>query len=255
MSDNDDDLSDVSMPEESDDSESDSEFSGEDEDGQGRRHLSQTLDHPQTTPTGDTTMVDMRPINETGHKQTNGAQPAAETAKRPGTTNERMLAVNFNSLPLEVWQHIFTFTTTKTLGCLLRVNKAINSLLDPESPYPTPASPFRRSSVPIRQPEDIWQQSRKRFRPRMPAPLNGVTELSMWRLACTLRCASCGKKSGSSASSTSHDQWRGGPGENGVRPIWAFATSACGPCLKSQTVKVSNISMLFVLQTDMMSGN
>lgn len=230
ISEDDDEISDVSMPEESDDSESDDEFSGEDKNGTDSRRQSRTLEDPQMNATGQNTGVGTRYVSETRQ-----------------TTTGRMFAAGFDSLPLEVWQQIFTFTAPKTLGSMLRVNKAINSLLDPESPCPEPATPHRRTHLARRQPDEVWQQSRKRYRPRMPSPMDGMTELSMWRLACGLRCASCGKKGSPTAT---HDQWHSGPGENGVRPIWAFAESACGPCLKSQTVKVTQVFMVFVLYTD-----
>lgn len=233
ISDNDDEMSDVSMPEESDDSESDDEFFGEDENGTDSRRQSHTLDCPQINAIGQDAGVRRRYVNETG--QTSEASTG------------RMFAAGFDSLPLEVWQHIFTFTVPETLGSVLRVNKAINHLLDPESPYPEPATPHKRTHLARRQPDDVWQLSRKRFRPRMPSPMDGMTELSMWKLTCGLTCASCGKKGPPTAS---YDQWHCGPGENGVRPIWAFAESACGPCLRCQTVKVSNVMMVFVLFTD-----
>lgn len=85
--------------------------------------------------------------------------------------------------------------------------------------------------------EEIWQISRKRFIPQMPAPLEGLTELSMWQLACNTVCEFCGKKAVPGAASAPNDQWHSGPGNSGVRPVWAFQIRTCGPCLHNQVVK------------------
>lgn len=149
-------------------------------------------------------------------------------------------------LPAEIWHHILTFTPPRTLGRLLRVNKAFRAYLDPTSPAsPSIIASLSRSQVPLRQPEVIWQISRRLFRPWMPNPLEGMSEFGMWKLACNLTCEFCGKKQ-SSVSSVPPDQWHSGPGEIGVRPIWAFAIRACGPCLQQRIIKVVAISFQVV---------
>ena len=249
MSDNDDVVSDVSMREESDDSDSDEELSRESETRTDRRRQSLTLDYAQVNSARQNPIASRMSDNDTSRMHTNGTQanldlPRSDPSPRP---TGRMFAAGFDSLPLEVWQNIFVFNPPKTLGSLLLVNKGINALLDPDSPYPEPATPHKRTHLARRQPNDVWQLSRKRFRPRMPSPLDGMTELSMWRLACAMRCSSCGKKA---APIAPQDQWHCGPGENGVRPIWAFAESACGPCLKGQTAKVSGLPVVLLAHTD-----
>lgn len=220
MTENEDDLSDVSMPEESDEDDSETEAASE---NYGLRDGHMPIDR---TPS-DASSVDLRHIEMNKHE--NQASQAG-----------------FGMFPPEIWQHIFTFTPPMKLGSLLCVSKGINSLLDPSSPYSAPATPPTQGAVPRRTPDEVWQFSRKIFRPRMPAPLNGTTELSMWRLMCSMKCAFCKKKS-TLDSSAFNDKWHCGPGENGVRPIWSFGYNSCGPCLRNETVKVSPYSMLALL--------
>ncbi|KAI9743519.1 MAG: hypothetical protein M1818_002832 [Claussenomyces sp. TS43310] len=124
-------------------------------------------------------------------------------------------------LPAEIWHHIFTFTPPKSLSRLLQVNKVFNAYLDPLSCAPTPdIPPLSGSAVPLRTPEVIWQASRRLFRPGMPSPLRGVSELAMWKLACNTVCQYCNRKP--QVHAVSADPWHSGPGETGVRPVWPF---------------------------------
>lgn len=221
MSENEDDLSDVSMPEESDEDDSETEAASESYGLRGG-HI------PTDRTPSDASSVDFRHIKRHEHES---------QASQAG----------FGTFPPEIWQHIFTFTPPTKLGSLLRVSKGINSLLDPSSPYPAPATSPTQSAVRRRTPDEVWQYSRKIFRPQMPTPLDGTTELLMWRLMCSMKCAFCKKKSGTLGSSAFNDKWHCGPGENGVRPIWSFGYNSCGPCLRNQTVKVSPYFMLALL--------
>lgn len=151
-------------------------------------------------------------------------------------TSEGCLLKDRSTLPAEIWHRIFTFTPPRALGQLLQVNKKFHAYLDPSSPS-NYSIPLSKSLAQVLKPETIWQASRKLFRPTVPAPLNGKSELDMWRLACCKSCQFCSKKR-----QPSHmpqmDQWRPGPGKNGVIPIWSFGARCCGPCLQEQTVKV-----------------
>ncbi|KAI9651143.1 hypothetical protein NHQ30_001180 [Ciborinia camelliae] len=144
------------------------------------------------------------------------------------------LYLNRSVLPAELWHHIFTFTPPKTLGNLLQVNKSFNTYLDPSSD--SSIVPLSKSSVQVLKPEAIWQASRRHFKPLMPVPLVGQTELDMWRLACSTSCQFCSKKNTSIISAQS-DQWHLGPGENGVIPVWSFSVRSCGHCLLQHAVK------------------
>lgn len=221
MSENEDDMSDVSMPKESEEDDSETEAASE---SYGLR-----ADHiPTDRIPLDASIVGLQHIDRNEH-----GSKASQT--------------ELGTFPPEIWQHIFNFTPPAKLGSLLRVSKGINSLLDPSSPFPAPATPPTQGGVPRRTPNEVWQYSRKIFRPQMPTPLNGMTELSMWRLMSSMKCAFCKKKSDTLGSSAFNDKWHCGPGENGVRPIWSFGYNSCGPCLRNQTVKVSPYSMLALL--------
>lgn len=154
------------------------------------------------------------------------------SASSPG--NDRSL------LPPEIWQHIFTFASPRELGNLLLTNRAFHSYLNSSSPVdehtirPSMTSKGHLSTL---KPDVIWQTSRRRFWPRMPAPLRNHTELQMWRLACCRKCQSCGKPEPPSPVSANH-KTRSGPGAHGVSIVWPFAVSSCGPCLLEQSFKV-----------------
>lgn len=191
-----------------------------------------------------------RKIGATGPEERRddiGKEKTLEDNKRikfgnPGWTSLRaadgMLLADKSRLPGELWHHIFTFTPPRDLGRLLRVNKKFNSYLDPS--FPPPASEPQSLSVGTAKSlsaEAIWQASRKLFRVGMPAPLEGKTELDMWKLACGKSCQYC-QKLGGPVSATFGDPWHAGPGENGVRAVWPFAVRACGSCLQQMSVKV-----------------
>ncbi|KAI0172346.1 hypothetical protein GGR52DRAFT_580911 [Hypoxylon sp. FL1284] len=134
--------------------------------------------------------------------------------------------------PPEIWHRVFTFTPPGTLGKLLRVNKLFNAYLDPLSCYRRGSSPpILQTSAAALKPDAIWQLSRRRFWPRMPAPLMLKTELDMWRLVCGKTCQFCGGSnliSSRSPRAQRHER---------ARHIWAFALRSCGPCLVERTVK------------------
>jgi hypothetical protein len=174
-------------------------------------------------------------------------------------TGKGQLPSDRSLLPAEIWHHIFTFTPPRALGRLLRVNKTFRAYLDPDHTLISNSPNIPSLScgvVPPRQPDIIWQSSRRLFRPWMPNPLEGISELGMWKLACNQTCDFCGKRQ-IPVSSVSVDQWHSGPGESGVRSIWAFAIRACGPCLQQRTIKVVIyfIFMSFKIETNLHSGN
>lgn len=234
----DDDISDVSMSDSSDDSESEEEQGT----AQSRTQLPSMRqgilaavpsDPPSTTAALKIPSThDVRNAPQTSGK----ARRLVDWSLETETTS---ILKDKSRLPMEVWQHFFTFTPPKALGKLLSVNKTFNLYLDPNSKYSTSVAASSNRTVPTRKSDEIWQQSRTYFFPRMPAPLEGMNELSMWRIACNSRCTSCGKLPTSQTASSTIDQWHSGPGENGVRPIWAFSSRACGSCLRSQTIKVT----------------
>ena len=149
-------------------------------------------------------------------------------------TASRIPCQDKSRLPAEIWHHIFTFLPPRRLGLLLQINKCFNAYLDPSSKY----SPAHLSSSPAKylNADSIWKASRVLFRPGMPAPLIGKSELDMWRLACSFSCQFCGKKQ--LAYHPPMDQWHPGPGENGNVPVWLFGIRTCGTCLCERSSKV-----------------
>ena len=156
----------------------------------------------------------------------------------PGVKHQSQVPWNRSVLPAEVWHHIFTFCPPRTLGSMLSVNKLFNVYLDPSSSISVePPSSSPGSTARTLKPNAIWQASRRLFWPHMPAPLQDKTELDMWRLSCSPSCPSCGKRSPAGLS-YSIDQWRPGPGVDGVAAVWQFGIRRCGQCLLSQSKKV-----------------
>ncbi|KFZ07958.1 hypothetical protein V502_09638 [Pseudogymnoascus sp. VKM F-4520 (FW-2644)] len=193
-----------------------------------RKVPSDTSDSPKEIPLGN---------RESGHTKRVKLELSPDAALGSIRTPEGRLPSDRSLLPAEIWHHVFTFASPRTLGRLLRVNKIFRAYLDPQSPASASAiASLSRSVVPLRQPEVIWQASRRLFRPWMPNPLDEMSELDMWKLSCNFVCDFCDKRQ-NSVSSISPDQWHSGPGEAGVRPIWAFAIRACGPCLQLRTIK------------------
>lgn len=242
---NDDEISDVSMSAETDDS-----------DDNDAGIISQIISqHPvahdllSASNTGDLSRKRKDPIEE---DLTTGSAPRTarfEYHKRVKYdkslesywTADGKLHVDRSLLPAEIWHHIFTFCPPKALGRLLQVNKSFNTYLDPSSTASSPLhASLSRSIAPIRLPEAIWQTSRRLFHPGMPSPLQGSSEVAMWKLACNSKCQFCDRKNTLFLVPVL-DPWKSGPGENGIRPMWQFGVRACGSCLNERCIKVGLI--------------
>jgi hypothetical protein len=143
-------------------------------------------------------------------------------------------------LPAEIWHHIFTLVPPRTLGKVLQVNKKFNTYLSHHGSTPqrrnTPPTP--RSAVSVLLPDAIWQSSRRRHWPKMPAPLMAKTELDMWRLLCSGTCHYCGCPSRKNPVEAQAKSGGPGPGVDGVKTIWPFSVVSCGPCLLTNSTKV-----------------
>lgn len=132
--------------------------------------------------------------------------------------------------PLEVWQRICAFLDPASLGRLICVDRALNTLLDPRQPVPESLVRDRLTQ------NDIWAVSRKLLM-GFPRPLSWISELDMWKLILGKSCQFCGRRSKQAVSTTS-SPWCSGPGPEGVRVIWPFAVRSCGKCLASRMTKV-----------------
>lgn len=154
------------------------------------------------------------------------AQPAAR-AKVPSRLSE---------LPPELLQHIFTFLPPLFLGRLLRVNRVINTLLDPSKVLPR-VHHESQGCLSLLDQDQVWSVSRKRFIPGLPRPLSSVSELELWRLLLGSSCQFCGKRTTLDPPSAV-SPWNSGPGTDSVRIIWPFAVRSCGSCLSARLLKV-----------------
>ncbi|TAQ85029.1 hypothetical protein B7494_g6645 [Chlorociboria aeruginascens] len=148
-------------------------------------------------------------------------------------TVEGRLPKDRSLLPAEIWHHIFTFTPPRALGLLLQVNKSFNAYLDPSSSGQN-VHPLSNSAIKVLSSDAIWQASKRLYRPSVPYPINGHSELDMWKLACSDSCQFCGKKR---RETPELDPWHSGPSVNGVIPVWQFEIRTCGPCLQQRTIK------------------
>jgi hypothetical protein len=245
---NDDDASDVSMSAETDDSDDDSQ-----ERVTSRIIFQQHIAEHSVSGQFPVDVSRKRKLSF-GQSSNSGAQPwgtnqtqghkraklnlGIDLALASYWTKDGHLPLDRSRLPAEIWHHIFTFTPPRALGRLLQVNKVFRAYLDPSSSDNPPVLPSLSRSVALfREPEAIWQASRRLFRPGMLSPLQGLSDLDMWQLAGNTACQFCDRKDQLS-SSIYADQWHSGPGQTGVSPIWPFAIRSCGPCLQQRSIKV-----------------
>lgn len=156
----------------------------------------------------------------------------AQSASRPKVPS------TLSELPPEFLQHIFTFVPPLFLGRLLRVNRLINTLLDPGKVLPQ-GHHNSQGSLPLQDQDHVWSVARKRFIPGMPRPLSSVSELELWKLLLSSSCQFCVKKATTDPPSSS-SPWSAGPGPESVRIIWPFAVKSCGSCLSARLVKVNS---------------
>ena len=165
-------------------------------------------------------------------------------------TNGSALSNGQSLLPAEIWHRIFTYVSPRGLGMLFRVNKAFKAYLDPSSG--NTLIPPSNSAVQLLKPDFIWRASRRLFWPGMPVPLQGKSELDMWKMACAFHCQFCGKKQ--STRTIPSDQYHPGPGENGVSPVWSFGVRSCGPCIQKRSLKVELICHSTLLKVLLITG-
>jgi len=164
--------------------------------------------------------------------------------KRPRTETQGTLILNGIShtqpsgLPVEIWQHIFSFVPLVFLGRLLRVNRAFHIYLT--SAIKGPASRDTESRYAVRpvSADEVWAASRKRFAPGLPRPTLGLSELERMRLLRGRQCQICGEAKVQNFATSSESPLESGPGDKGVRVIWPFGVRSCGSCLHKCSEKV-----------------
>ena len=141
-------------------------------------------------------------------------------------------------LPVEIWQHIFSFVPPVFLGRLLRVNRAFHVYLTSASRNQARAESGSRHAVLPISADDVWAASRKRFAPGLPKPTLGLSELERMRLLRGRQCQICGEVKVQNFATSSESPLESGPGDKGVRVIWPFGVRSCGPCLHKCSEKV-----------------
>ncbi|KEF59041.1 uncharacterized protein A1O9_03884 [Exophiala aquamarina CBS 119918] len=142
-------------------------------------------------------------------------------------------------LPHEILQHVFSFVDPISLGRLMCVNRPFRILLDPAMPLPQPSGQVK--SLSMRRQDQVWATSRKNFLPGFPKPMEGATELDMWKLIRGHACQFCGMRPLIAPPTPGSSPWNAGPASNGVRPIWPFRIRSCGSCLEQKIIKESEL--------------
>lgn len=142
------------------------------------------------------------------------------------------------TLPPELWQHVFSFCSLADLGRLIQVNRSFLCLLTDVRD----ASTFKSGSgcLSLLKSESLWASARNAMPTKPPKPLPGFTERQMCRLAWSKRCQFCNKPN---ELIPGERIWQKGPANVGVRAIWPFAITACGPCLRERCQ--TDASLLF----------
>lgn len=178
-------------------------------------------------------------------------KPRLHSPAGPLTPTQVYIAPKDKScLPREIWSHICLFTPPRALGNLLRVNKLFNTYLDPKSRFVMHEQPppLNQSTAKPLDPNSIWRRARRAFWPKAPGPFKDMTELDIWRLACSTACQFCGKRPSRQQLPLS-DPHRHGPGADGVAVIWEFRVRTCGACFSKKTSKVCFSAVLVDIVT------
>ena len=138
-------------------------------------------------------------------------------------------------LTVPIWRTILGFVPPVFLGRMLRVSRRFRNLLDPVGSDVSGQVSNNSEAV---ESESTWVASRRRFAPGLPKNLPGKRDLDMWRLIRGNQCQICHVKKPLCTSGASTDQLQAGPGNLGVRVIWAFGLRCCGSCLDSSSEQV-----------------
>ena len=152
-------------------------------------------------------------------------------------------AQDISQLPAEIWAHISTYTPPSTLADLSQISHRFRTLLVPSNSVDAALNGTKSyGSLKLIAPNDIWTASRKLYFPNMPAPLEGRSEIDMWKLLCGKKCQFCGGSGSTDAQIPTASPWEPALGTNGVRIIWPFGVRSCGGCLleRAETVRLTN---------------
>ena len=154
-------------------------------------------------------------------------------------------------LPAEIWQNIFKQLPPLMLCRLLRVNRAFHRYLSDSKAYRW--LDRRKDRLQILDAENVWSDTRKLHYPTMPRPLINCSEKDMWKLILGQDCMSCGSLP--KPRFPPERSFQNGPGSDGVRIIWPFATRVCGPCLERHSQRVKTKTPTILAPTDKYLGS
>ena len=121
-------------------------------------------------------------------------------------------------IPVQVWQHVFSFCHPLSLAQLLRVNSRFGHALDSDS-NAVGTRLDTQTGAEILPGNLVWSRSRRNTLPTCPRPLRGKSERDMLMLIFGRRCHFC-------------DQ------SVQTQIIWTFAIRSCRSCLPSYAIKV-----------------
>ena len=166
---------------------------------------------------------------------------------------KRRVPADRSQLPAHVWQRIFLFCSPPSLARLSRVNRLFRSRLIKSAAgeaLPSPGgggtngdgAPAGADDSPaLLEADAIWAASRTRFFPDLPSPLQGFSELDMWRLIAGHFCQYCGRRPDHSRLMPVEFPGARPLGETGVAVFWAFGFRSCVACFLLRTEKVRDL--------------
>ena len=173
---------------------------------------------------------------------------------------KRRVPADRSQLPAHVWQRIFLFCSPPSLARLSRVNRLFRSRLIKSAAGEAQASPGgggangdgatagADDSPAMLEADAIWAVARTRFFPDLPSPLQGFSEVDMWRLIAGHSCQFCGRRPDHSQQMPVEFPGARQLGETGVAVFWAFGFRSCVACFLLRTEKVRDPPLRLVIR-------
>ena len=209
-----------------------------------QRHLSRSAESDHAQDSSRTVSLDsaQRPMTQPegsfGNDGSRTKRPRTKTQASPMSNGVDL--VQPAGLPMEIWQHIFSFVPPVFLGRLMRVGRAFQGYLTSNSSEEASHRLKNQCAVQPVSADEVWAASRKRFASGLPKPTLGLSELGRMRLLRGRQCQICGDVKNQNFATSFESPLESGPGEKGIRVIWPFGIRSCGPCLHKCSAKVQN---------------
>ena len=145
-------------------------------------------------------------------------------------------------MPLEIWQHVFSFLDPLSLAKLMLVNAEVKAILDPpddssfrleygtlyEHGQGILPSKWTKGRLEPRKSDYVWARARRRWLEGFPRPMTGLSELRMLQLALGARCQSCQPVNTMTTEAL--------PPKSTI--VWPFGVRLCQLCLSHYVLKV-----------------